>query len=204
MMVWRKRGAYPVGTMVKCSVCRKWAPRQHCDVLCVDCCVEHEHESLLRLMEGWGPEDRVELLRRSWRRPVRVLEWRAEGWQVPTAEFEIDVEVPEVSGGDFWTAPEPDQTWGNGPDLGKMLRRLRRSFLEVRKNKKGEKKVRFKHHGAGCYKLMLPESETGLRKEIAYYIAKGKICPSALRLSNPFDRSEKPLPMPGQKGRLWL
>jgi len=73
-----------------------------------------------------------------------------------------------------------------------------------RPSKKRRKDWRLKYHGAGCHKVMLPENEEGLRKEIAHYLAKNKIVPSARRLHNPTDKFERPLPMPGKAGRLWL
>ncbi len=50
----------------------------------------------------------------------------------------------------------------------------------------------------GCSKVLLSESEEALLKEIDYLHAKGSIVLSARRVSNPHDRREQPLPMPGQ------
>ena len=50
----------------------------------------------------------------------------------------------------------------------------------------------------GCSKVLLGESEEALRREIDYLHAKRSIVPSARRVSNPYDRREQPLPMPGE------
>lgn len=61
---------------------------------------------------------------------------------------------------------------------GKKKRRLRRRFL--------------------YQKVMLPETDNALRREIAYFEKTGKITPSARRLNNPFDKLEATMNVPGQ------
>ena len=66
-----------------------------------------------------------------------------------------------------------------------MLQWLRESFVEEYTTKGGEKKPRPGRRGAGCRKLMLPESENALRKVIAYYEKTGKIMPWAPQVEQP-------------------
>ncbi len=84
-----------------------------------------------------------------------------------------------------------------------MVQWLRGRLAAEHTSPDGQKTLRLKRRAPGCSKAMPPESENGLRKEMAYYEAKGRIVPSARRLDNPFDRSEEPLRMPGQDGELW-
>jgi len=154
-----------------------------------------------------------------------TFDWLMFGMPIPTPIIDCDLSIPlapdEVDTIDSMDSDadihsgglESDQTWGNPPNFHLALRRLRRSFgKEVFKTKKDKKlppkrraKIwRLKYHGAGCHKVMLPETEKGLRKEIAYYLAKNKVAPAARRLHNPIDKFERPLPTPGKAGRLWL
>jgi len=213
VMVCRKRGAYPAGGMVKCASCGKWAPANHSDSLCVDCRAEADFQAFLLRVRRWPAEDRHILFRTYWRRPMPMRHWLKEGMPPPVMIIDCDLSILEGAGdGDSPIEDadlhdgglEPDQTWGNAPSFHETLLRLRESFVEEYRTKKGEKKLRLRRRGAGCHKAMLPESESGLRKEIAYYLAKGRIKRYARRLSNPFDKCERPLPMPGQEGRLWL
>lgn len=212
MMVCRKRGAYPADGMIKCASCGKWAPADHNDPLCVDCRSESDFGAFLLRVRQWPAEDRHVLFRAYWRRPMPMRHWLKEGMPPPVTVIDCDLSIPIES--DDADSPndadlhdgglESDQTWGNAPNFHETLLRLRESFVEEYATKKGEKKLRLKRHGAGCHKVMLPESESGLRKEIAYYLAKGRVAPSARRLNDPSDRHERPLPMPGEEGRLWL
>lgn len=213
VMVCRKRGAYPLDGMVKCSSCGKWAPADYSDPLCVDCRAEADFQAFLLRVRQRPIEDRHVLLRTYWRRPMPMRHWLKEGMPPTVTDIDCDLFILEES--DDADSPvedadlhdgglESDQTWGNAPRFHDTLQRLRESFVEQYMTKKGKKKLRLKRHGAGCHKLMLPETENSLRKEIAYYFATGNMKRYARRLSNPFDKGERPLPFPGKKGGLWL
>jgi hypothetical protein len=207
IVVCRKRGAYPTGDMVKCSDCGKWAPRRTSDTRCVDCRVESDDASFWHHVRRWPKRDRTEFLRRYWSRPQRTGEWLLTGMHrpklrfdaVPSDEEDATDEDSLINEADLFNGElERDQTWGNAPSMHDMLEQLRSSFIEEITTKKGIKKKRLKRRGAGCHKVMLSESETALMNELAYYQRTGKIVPSARRLSNPFNKREKPLPMPGK------
>ncbi|MGB2819472.1 MAG: hypothetical protein WBF17_00720, partial [Phycisphaerae bacterium] len=115
-----------------------------------------------------------------WRRPVLVEGWFFEGMQPPSTEVDCEFSAWEDEGSEdspineadiFDGALESDQVWGNTPGFRDLLQGLRRRFVEVRKTKKGKTRV-FRQSGAGCAKRLLPESESGLRREIAYYLTK--------------------------------
>ena len=212
ILMCRKRGAYPVDGMVKCSRCGRWAPADSQGTSCVDCLVELDTLQFIKRAKGWAREDWAEISRVYWRRPVLVKRWFFEGMPPPSPEVDCELSVLEdADSGDspvneadiFDGVLESDQVWGNASGFRDLLRGLRSRFVEVRKTKKGKKRV-FKGKGAGCAKRLLPESESGLRREIAYFAAKGRLAPWTRRLSDPFDRDERPLPMPGEPGRLWL
>lgn len=208
ILVCRKRGTYPVGGMIRCPACGRAAPCDRDRSACTDCRVESDLARFYRRLNGLCTDDRVEYRRLYWRRPVRVSEWISEGMQAPRSEIDEDwmlmtdgqssINEADLFGGSL----ESDQKWGNAPDYRDMLKQLRRRFVESYVTKKGEKRKRFKRRGAGCHKLMLAESEDALLKEIAYYQAHGVTRPSTRRLNNPFNRRERPLPMPGQPCRL--
>jgi len=211
MLVCRKHGAYPVGSMIRCPACGRSAPSDRDRIVCTDCHVESDLARFHQRLKGLCTDDRLEYRRLYWRRPVRVSEWINEGMQAPQSDVDDDLMMPAeekngelpVSEADLFDGSlEADQKWGNAPDYRDLLKQLRRRFLESYVTKKGKKRKRIKRRGAGCRKLLLPESEGALLKEIAYCQAHGVTRPSTRRVSNPFDRRERPLPMPGQPCRM--
>ena len=203
--VYRKREASPVGDMVKCSACGRWAPADQHDPLCIDCRAEADHENFLRRSRRWPIEDRVFVFRTYWRRPMAMRHWLKESMPPPVGVLDFDVTPSDNSGDDNSPvneadihdgSPEPDQGWGNVPGFHESLRRMRDRFVEEYVNKKGETNLRLRRRFL-YQKVMAPESENALRKEIAYYQKTGKIMPRARRLNNPFDKLEVPLKMPG-------
>jgi len=206
IFVCRKRNAYPVAGMVKCSACGKWAPADQDNPLCIDCGAEAEHERFLLRARQWPPEDRLYLFRTHWRRPMAMRHWLKEGMPPPVAVIDFDVTPSEDAGDDDSPiqqadlhdgSPEPDQIWGNVPSFHESLRRMRDRFIEEYVTRKGEKKLRLRRRLL-YQKAMLPETDNALRKEIAFYEATDKIRPRARRINNPFDKLEAPMKMPGQ------
>lgn len=206
ILVCRKRGTYPVGSMIRCPACGRAAPCDWGRSACTDCQVESDLARFHQRLKGLSTEDRVEYRRMYWRRPVRVSDWIKEGMKAPQSDIDDDwmatsengdAESPINEADLFDGSLEADQKWGNAPDYRDMLKQLRRRFVESYVTKKGEKRRRMKRRGAGCRKILLAESEDVLLKEIAYYQRRGVIVPSARRLNNPFDRREQPMPMPG-------
>ncbi len=207
VLVCRKAGAYPLGDMVHCLDCGKWAPGATHEARCVDCQVEFDRVTFIGRTRRWPRPDRLEFWQRYWSRSETVEQWMLRRMPRPTARMEADsslagdqgdgdssIDEADVLGGSL----ERDQTWGNTPSAHELFKQLRERFLEVVRTKDGKKKKRIKRRGAGCQKALLSENDHGLLHEIAYYRRTGRIVPSARRVSDPFDKSEKPLRMPGQ------
>ena len=130
---------------------------------------------------------------------------------LPLADIDNDLSIPPESddGGSlineadlFDGQLEQDQTWGHGPSFREVLQQIRSRFTKEDTGKDGQKRLKTKYHGLGCCKLMLPESERSLRKEIAFFRATGQIYSQARRANDSYDEYERPLPMPGQKEQL--
>lgn len=204
ILVCRKRNAYPVDGMVNCAACGKWAPADPLDPLCIDCRIERERERFLRRVRQWPPSDRVYLFRMHWRRSMGIRDWLWEGMPPPVAASDFDITPSEDAAGDdspiqeadlYDGSPEPDQQWGNVPCFHESLRQMRHSFMEEYVTKKGQTKLRLRRRFI-YQKVMLPETDNALNKEIAYFKKTGKIAPSARRINNPFDKLEAPMKMP--------
>ena len=219
---YRKKGAYPVAGMIRCSDCGRWSPPWHDDDACTDCRTESIAVDLLRRLKRWPREDWLELLGISWRRPVYMPDWLDEDMPHPAvtatgylpglespdgstdSPFATDDDSPISEIDLFDGRLESDQRWGHTPSYHEILTRMRWRFRKRHKNEDGEWVEDFKPHGMGCTKVMLPETKKSLRNEIAYFRRHGAIKPWARRLNNPIDRHEYPLPSPGQQGDLWL
>lgn len=207
IIVCRKRGAYPVEGMIRCAECGRFAPADLGRQVCVDCRVEIDLRRFHKWMVDLDCDDRIVLLAIYWCRPPRAYDWITEGMLAPHAGLDDGVltDANEYVGeslideADLFDGHlESDQKWGNSPSSRDPLAQLRRRFLEPYTTKTGERRVRVKRRGAGCRMVLLAEDSNALQKEIEYYHAKGIIVPSARRVSNPHDRRDRPLPMPGQ------
>lgn len=211
MNVCRKRGAYPVPGMIKCSSCGRWAPADLNTQICVDCRVENDAESFMQMVCAWPRQDRPEFARRYWKRPASVREWLLAGMPVSVADIDKDLSVtPDsddkgslIDEADLFDGQlEQDQTWGHGPSFRETLQQLRRRFIKEETDKDDNKQLKTKYHGLGCCKLMLSENTGSLRKEISYFLSTGRIYARTRRVNDPYDEYERPLPMPGQKEQL--
>lgn len=205
----RKRGAYPVPGMARCARCRVWAPTDGCDPLCATCRVETDQLRFVRRARRWPKEIRLELFRRYWRSSKSIKDWLYEGMPPSISDLEYQLDFPQDGQDDdspireadaFGGSLESDQRWGNTPGFRDALMELRRRFCVEREPEEGKKQWQLKPRGRGCRKAMLPESEKQLRREIDFYLRKGKIARYARRVSNPFDKFERPLAMPGRRG----
>jgi hypothetical protein len=205
----RKRGAYPVPGMARCARCRVWAPTDGCDPLCATCRIETDQLRFVRRARRWPKEIRLELFRRYWRSSKSIKDWLYEGMPASISDLEYHLDLPQdgedeespIGEADvFGGSLESDQRWGNTPSFRDALTELRRRFCTEHEPEEGKKQWRLRRRGGGCRKPMLPESKAQLRKEIDYYLRKGKIKRYARRVSNPFDKFERPLVMPGRRG----
>ena len=207
IFVCRKRGAYPVEGMIRCAVCGRSAPPDFGREMCVDCRVEIDVRRFHEWLDKVDRDDRLFLLTIYWRRPPRARDWLKEWMLVPQigldegmlADASDRVGRSLINEADLFDGHlESDQKWGNEPHARDLRTQLRRRFLERYTTKTGDRRTRVKRRGAGCRKAMLDEGTKALQKEIDYYHAKQSIVPRARRVSNPYDRREQPLPMPGE------
>jgi hypothetical protein len=206
IVVCRKAGCYPIGGMVRCPECGRSAPPDISRAVCVDCRVEIEQRRFNERLRPLCRDDRVVLLAIYWRRPTRTQEWLSEGMPAPRAEVDdlTSLDDQDQDAGSaideadlFDGSLEPDQRWGNTPSSRDLLDQLRKRFLDPHGPQNPEQRQRIKRSGAGCRMILLPENDEALKKEIAYFQARGVVIPSARRVSNPRNRRERPVPMSG-------
>lgn len=206
IVVCRKSGGYPVGDMVRCPECGRYAPPDISREVCVDCRVEIEQRRFNERLRPMSRDDRIVLLTIFWRRPTRTKAWLSKGMHAPRVEVDVltMLDAQDQDAGSaideadlFDGTLEPDQKWGNTPSSRDLLDQLRKKFIDPRAPKNPEQRQRIKRSGAGCGMILLPENDEALKKEIAYYQARGVIIPSARRVNIQRNQHERPVPISG-------